>query len=208
LFIFIAVGSECDILRPFSGSPRRKELLQGLVRSNPSFFCLLSPTDPFLRSKIVSLYIQGLKFEVIPSTFAENLDKSQFSHPSQYVAETAHRKALDVHETIVQQRHEKYNILISADTIVVLDKQIIEKPASVQHAHELLRSLSGRSHHVYTAITILVLNDGDSEPKAHRFVEETEVQFGALSDEQIAGYVATGAPMYAIQPFLGPPPDG
>lgn len=116
------------------------------------------------------------------------------------MAETAYRKALDVHETLIRKKKEQYNILVSADTIVVLDKTIIEKPSSVTHAHELLRSLSGRSHHVYTAVTILVLPDGStsSEPVAENFVEETEVSFGELSDEQIAAYVATGAPMYVF----------
>lgn len=132
---------------------------------------------------------------MIPSQFAENLDKTKFEHPSKYVAETAYRKAVDVHDLLVSKRGEKYDILISADTIVVLDAQIIEKPSDPTHAHQMLRNLSGRSHQVFTAVTILTPG-ANGEHVAHNVVEETQVQFGDLSDVQIASYVATGAPLY------------
>jgi septum formation protein len=58
-----------------------------------------------------------LKFDVVPSTFSEDLDKSTFSHPSEYVNETAYRKALEVADKVRSQG--KFDLLISADTIVV-----------------------------------------------------------------------------------------
>lgn len=106
-----------------------------------------------------------------------------------------------MHDAIVKKQQQRYDILISADTIVVLDSDIIEKPRDVAHAHELLRSLSGRSHHVYTAVTILILAPDSTEPIAQKFVEDTAVEFGQLTDEQISAYVATGAPMYATRGF-------
>ena len=94
---------------------------------------------------------------------------------------------------------------MGADTVVVRDDQILEKPKSVEAAHSMLRSLSGRSHEVVTGCVIVYAprTPGD-EPEVIGFVEATEVEFAELSDELIAAYVECGEPMdkagaYGIQ---------
>jgi septum formation protein len=91
-------------------------------------------------------------------------------------------------------------VVIAADTIVVVDGDILGKPRDVAHATEMLRRLSGRQHTVYTAIAVA---RGERTESA---VEAVEVVFRALSDSEIAEYIATGEPMdkagaYGIQGF-------
>lgn len=88
--------------------------------------------------------------------------------------------------------------VLGADTVVEVDGGIYGKPKDENHAMEMLRQLSGRSHNVLTAIAFV--KDG------HVFseVEATEVRFASMTDEEIKSYVATGEPMdkagaYAIQ---------
>mmetsp|Transcript_15686 Transcript_15686/g.17439 ORF Transcript_15686/g.17439 Transcript_15686/m.17439 type:complete len:221 (+) Transcript_15686:14-676(+) len=160
-----------------SGSPRRKDILEKL----------------------------GLKFEIVVSQFDELLDKSTFSHPKEYVLETAKQKALDVYNND-RSNAKKSDIIISCDTIVVLGTQIIEKPRDVPHAKEMLQSLSNKDHCVYSAISILLpaKMEQDSETAITSFVKETTVTFDTLEDDVIDAYIATGIPMdkaggYGIQ---------
>jgi nucleoside triphosphate pyrophosphatase len=89
-------------------------------------------------------------------------------------------------------------VVLGADTTVTIDGQILGKPEGPEDAARMLRMLSGRTHRVMTGIA--VVTDGSAEVAA----EVTAVRFLSLSDEEIAGYVATGEPMdkagaYAIQ---------
>jgi septum formation protein len=84
-------------------------------------------------------------------------------------------------------------VVIGADSIVVHGDRILEKPESVQHAHAMLRSLSGTTHNVLTAVCILHHKDGALARV--EFVESTKVVFADLSDAMIDAYVATGEPM-------------
>ncbi len=91
-------------------------------------------------------------------------------------------------------------VVIGADTIVVVDDRVLGKPASADEARQMLRTLSGRQHMVYTAVAVA---RGEHVVSG---VEEVAVTFRPLSDKQIAGYVATGEPMdkagaYGIQGF-------
>jgi septum formation protein len=79
-------------------------------------------------------------------------------------------------------------LVVAADTEVVLDDTVLGKPADPAEATAMLRALSGRAHVVLTGVHVLA---GDRESAA---VEETVVCFRALSDEEIAAYVATGEP--------------
>ena len=89
-------------------------------------------------------------------------------------------------------------VVIGADTVVVLDGEILGKPKSKENAVELLMKLSGRSHTVYTGVAMI---QGE---KIKNFSEATEVEFYSLSEEEIEAYVATEEPMdkagaYGIQ---------
>jgi septum formation protein len=109
------------------------------------------------RSQILKENLQ-LVFEVIPSTFAEDIDKSTCNGPSDYVSQTCRAKCLDsIDKNCSPDNKENWpNIIISADTIVVYDQKILEKPASTQHAIDMLKMLLGKKHTVLTAVTIAV----------------------------------------------------
>lgn len=90
------------------------------------------------------------------------------------------------------------DIVIGADTIVTLDRQVLGKPHSPEQAAEMLAALSGRSHLVYTGLAVL---RGGEEIVCH---EGTKVRFRPLTGAEIRAYVATGEPMdkagaYGIQ---------
>lgn len=90
------------------------------------------------------------------------------------------------------------DFVLAADTVVVADDIVLEKPCSVGDAERMLGLLSGRSHAVLTGVCLL----HDGRERAH--VESTRVFFSPLSTEEIRGYCASGEPMdkagaYAIQ---------
>jgi septum formation protein len=91
-------------------------------------------------------------------------------------------------------------VIIAADTTVEIAGEILGKPASPEAARQMLRRLSGKTHRVLTALTLVRLPDGATRSD----LESTEVSFAALSAQEIDDYVATGEPMdkagaYAIQ---------
>lgn len=90
--------------------------------------------------------------------------------------------------------------LLTADTTVSLQHQILGKPESAQHAAEILRSLSGTTHQVLTAVCVYF------QGQTHNVLQTNEVTFSQLSDEHIQAYIASGEPMdkagaFAIQGF-------
>ena len=90
--------------------------------------------------------------------------------------------------------------VLGADTVVVLDGEILGKPRDDDEAYSMLRALSGRKHLVYTGVTIL------NPKKSNSFFRETEVYFNELSDEEIWDYIRTGecrdkAGAYGIQGY-------
>ena len=90
------------------------------------------------------------------------------------------------------------DIVIAADTIVVVEGKVLGKPGSADHAKAMLRLLSGRDHQVMTGVTVL------RGEKRVSFTEVTDLHFRELTDREIEAYVATGEPMdkagaYGIQ---------
>ncbi|RMH63303.1 MAG: septum formation protein Maf [Calditrichaeota bacterium] len=134
----------------------------------------------------------GLDFKVMPS----HLDESQIKDkdPVALVRNTARLKG----EYIARANPE--NLVISADTVVVLNDTIMGKPADEDDAYDMLARLSGQTHQVYTAFG-LFLKQYDKERVDHVC---TEVTMRTLTDEIIMAYIGTGEPMdkagaYAIQ---------
>jgi septum formation protein len=108
----------------------------------------------------------------------------------------AQRLARDKARTIFARRSD--NVVLGADTVVVVDEHLLEKPRDPQDAARMLRLLSGRAHQVITGVCLLAPGFEQTE------AEITEVRFSTLSESEIAGYVETGEPMdkagaYAIQ---------
>ncbi len=113
--------------------------------------------------------------------------------PEQYVRRLSRSKAEHI--------ADRYpgDFILGADTVVIVDQHILEKPADADDARRMLRMLSGRSHQVTTGVCLI---DPNSGPDIR--TETTDVTFSALSDEEIEFYVSSGEPMdragaYAIQ---------
>lgn len=131
-------------------------------------------------------------FEIHPAV-GEELAEPGLT-PPELVQALALHKAREVAEKFAHPG----DLVIGADTIVVLNDQVLGKPHDEAHALEMLTALSGREHHVYTGVA--VLQDGRELPQ----VEDTAVWFRDASQAELNRYIATGEPMdkagaYGIQ---------
>jgi len=134
-------------------------------------------------------------FDVVPSGFDESSLHEQ--EPKKHVVQSAGCKADDVAQSIDD------GIIIGADTIVVVDDEILGKPVDYADAWRMLKLLSGRSHFVYTGLCVIQRQGGKTIRQLEDYVS-TEVVFGLLTDDIIDAYVSTGEPMdkagaYGIQ---------
>ncbi len=139
----------------------------------------------------------GLPFTVIPSQAEENIPEGIL--PQVAVESLSLLKAADVAKS-----QPDGTIVIGADTVVVLNGQILTKPKDTEEAKEMLTRLSGRKHSVLTGLTVMRVSDGKSISVA----EETDVYFKNLTDGEIASYCRTGEPLdkagaYGIQGLGG-----
>ncbi|GAB4210625.1 MAG: Maf family protein [Roseiflexaceae bacterium] len=99
-------------------------------------------------------------------------------------------------------------VIIGADTVVVLDGDVLNKPADPDHARAMLRRLSGRTHTVYTGVAVFSRNRPDQPWDIQFDLGESAVTIAELRDDEIAAYVATGEPLdkagaYGIQGLGG-----
>ena len=136
------------------------------------------------------LKLAGFSFEVIPANIDETPDPSYA--PKQLVCTLAEQKCEFIHNTMPNE------IVLGADTIVVIDGLILGKPSDEAEAFGMLKRLQGRQHTVYTGVNIRSLQ------KSVSFVESTKVYMRSLSDKEIYEYIATKEPMdkagsYGIQ---------
>ena len=134
----------------------------------------------------------GIPFRRVVSGVDEDLQDP--ADPEEHVRELSRRKAEDVAGPLSS------GIVLGADTVVVLDEHILGKPADEKEAAEMLAMLSGRTHQVYTGLTLI--DAGSRASVSH--VEVTEVTFRKLAEDEIAAYAATGEPLdkagaYGIQ---------
>jgi len=132
----------------------------------------------------------GLLFDVVPATVVERAPHR--NEPATiYTMELARCKAEDV------KKDHPYDLVLSADTSVVVNGEILGKPRDAQDAEGMLRLLRGRCHQVTTAVVLI----GD---RISTGTETTTVSMRRITDEEICSYVASGEPMdkagaYAIQ---------
>ncbi|MCC3718633.1 Maf-like protein [Rouxiella badensis] len=124
-------------------------------------------------------------------------DVAEQRHPDEAPADYVQRLALDKARAGVAVAPQDLPVL-GADTIVVLDGYVLEKPADIQQAAEMLAALSGRQHQVMTAIAL-----ADTQQHLSALVV-TDVTFRTLSSEDIEHYISSGEPMdkagaYGIQ---------
>lgn len=134
----------------------------------------------------------GYQFDVHPVDIDESLTAGEM--PMRYVARLAAEKSARA----LEELGDSDAVVIGADTVVVVDEQILGKPRDAEDAGRMLRCLSGRTHEVLTGVCA---RRGDATLDV---VEITSVAFVRLTEEQIAWYVASGegrdkAGAYAIQ---------
>jgi septum formation protein len=138
------------------------------------------------------LNLVGIPHEVRPANIDETLRPRET--PLRHAERLAREKASAV------ATRDPNLITIGADTIVVVNRKILGKPASVEQAGEMLRQLSGRQHRVVTGVAV------SRGKKLRSAVEEVRVRFRKLRDDEIDAYIATGEPMdkagaYGIQGY-------
>lgn len=162
-----------------------------MITSNQKIF--LASKSPRRRKLLKQI---GLNF----NSFSVDLHEEIFDgeHPVATV------KRLSQHKMEEAQKKVKDAIIITADTIVVLDREIVGKPKNEKDAAKILNKLSGRTHQVYTGFAIL----NQKTKKKIVTYERTYVTFRKLSKKEILDYIKTGSPMdkagaYGIQDDFG-----
>lgn len=143
----------------------------------------------------------GIAFVVQPT------DIPEIPHPGEAPRAFAERLAREKAEAVCRERSA--DVVLGADTVVVVEQQILGKPVDQADATRMLRLLSGRSHLVITAVCLMGPQLGTENGKVETGFQDvrsetTVVTVDPLSEEEISSYVATGEPMdkagaYAIQ---------
>lgn len=163
-----------------SASPRRRELLEQI----------------------------GIEFEIVVSDAREHYKSTR---PEEIVRELALMKAEHVAKEVERREKERAEqasipgldtgeahlrnvVILGADTIVVLDGQILGKPSDEEAAFSMLKSLQGRMHQVYTGVAVLNF-DGSGSLRTISHAEETKVYVHEMTDEEIRRYIAAGESM-------------
>jgi septum formation protein len=126
----------------------------------------------------------GFIFEINPSDFPENLEKT---NPKDYVKQTSEKKF----EYFIEKNKElSFDILITADTIIEHNGIILEKPQDEKDVNEWLQKYSNDKVVCYTSVVVGVIRDG--KVKSRQFINQTDVYFDDLDSEIISDYIKTG----------------
>jgi len=150
---------------------------------------ILASQSPRRRELLASI---GLDFDVMPSDVPEVHQPGE--SPEEYVARLSRDKA-----AAIAEKHPA-DWIIAADTTVLLGDQLLEKPADAEDAARMLATIAGKTHVVYTGVTLLNLAQNWRDTR----VAESEVRMLPLDAREIEWYVATGEPLdkagaYAVQ---------
>jgi septum formation protein len=138
----------------------------------------------------------GFDFEIKPTNVDESLRANEL--PEGYVKRLAEAKATAVVEFAGNRP------VVGADTVVVVNEQILGKPTNAGDASRMLHLLSGRHHEVVTGVTVIGLPLVGQERLRLTNFTTTRVKMAALSESEIEWYISTGEPLgkagaYAIQ---------
>lgn len=157
--------------------------------SDPASKIILASASPRRRELLTQA---GYTFEVVPAHIDETRRAGE--DPAAYVERLALEKAQAIHA-----QHPDATVL-GADTTVVLNGEVLNKPKDIEEAARMLRALSGCTHQVHTGIAVVTRN----AQRSH--VETTNVVFASIPEEELAAYLATGdsldkAGAYGIQGY-------
>ncbi len=218
-----------------SASPRRRELL---ARMGLEFEVLPSSGEEIITKEVPSEVVMELAKQKAESVAEELMEKAEavteeLKLKDESVAEERLKQEDDFgldtgsstkEEDLLRNRKIPESLLIiGADTIVVNDGKILGKPHDANDACRMLRSLSGKTHQVYTGVCLMLIEEKNaknsdmlyiscpSEEILQRetlFAEKTDVTFYPMTEDEISAYVATGDPLdkagaYGIQGICG-----
>ncbi len=152
------------------------------------------------------LALAGYDFTVVVSNVEEKITREK---PDEIAETLSCQKAEDVFNILLDKYGKdeiKNYLVVGADTVVSVDGEVLGKPKDRQDAHRMLSLLQGRTHQVYTGVTLVKMRD--DEVDAHIFSECTDVTFYPMTEDEIMSYVATGdcddkAGAYGIQGICG-----
>ncbi|WP_029230928.1 Maf family protein [Butyrivibrio sp. VCB2006] len=142
-----------------------------------------SPRRKELLAKVVPEY------EVIPAQEEENAESAE---PDKMVEELSFKKASEIFHKIFTNDTDRL-VVIGADTVVSYNRRVLGKPADRDDASQMIRSLSGNTHAVYTGVTVFY-TDKEGKENSFTFHEETLVDVTSMTEDEIAKYVASGEP--------------
>ena len=141
------------------------------------------------------LKLMGVDFRIVLKEVDESYPEEL--SPEEVAVYIAEKKAKAFDESLADDE-----MVLTADTIVVIDGRILGKPDNEEHACEMLNTLSGKMHQVVTGVAFLYKN------RLSSFYEVSDVHFRPLTEEQIRHYVQTSRPYdkagsYGIQEWAG-----
>ena len=137
----------------------------------------------------------GLQFSTISLDIDETFDRNEFK--KEQITEYLSAKKAQAY-TAIQPK----DLIITSDTTVWVDDESLEKAENREEAYEMIKKLSGKTHSVYTSVTIRSIE------KEVTFSDETQVTFAHLSDEEIYFYIDNYKPFdkagsYGVQEWIG-----
>ncbi len=161
---------------------------------------ILASASPRRRALLAQL---GLAFEVRPATHVEaerGAETGRDEAPTEYAVRLAGAKTRAVARTL--RARERPAVVLGADTIVVVDRSILGKPADTADARRMLLLLSGRTHEVITGYALIRVDS--QHEQNHTEAVSTKVRFRSLREDMVQWYIATGEPFdkagaYGIQ---------
>lgn len=143
----------------------------------------------------------GFEFSVVPAEIDET------PRAAESAVQLVERLALEKSQAAAAKiPPQETAIVLGADTVVVVDGEILGKPHTLEAAVAMLKKLQGRWHEVITGVALLAVNAESSRGQSQQFIEHetTRVQFSQMSDAEIEDYARSGEPLdkagaYAIQ---------
>lgn len=137
----------------------------------------------------------GLQFSTISLDIDETFDRNEFKKEqiTEYLSAKKAQAYIDI---------KSNDLIITSDTTVWVDDESLEKASTREEAYEMIKKLSGKTHSVFTSVTIR------STEKEVTFSDETQVTFADLTDEEIYFYIDNYKPFdkagaYGVQEWIG-----
>ena len=144
-----------------------------------------------------------LQIGIVPEIIVSHVEEKITSDvPAEVVMSLAEQKAVDVAKNMPEGK-----VILGSDTVVAADGKILGKPKSHEEAYEMIRSLAGRSHQVYTGVCIVKKGAAGGKDTVVSFYDETDVQVSGMTEAEIREYADSEEPMdkagaYAVQGFF------